>query len=328
VRVLIVAVLLAFSAVQAQAQNADVRGLYDRIDRLERDLQTLQSQLARGGTSAVVVTSPAANVANGKISAAASSAASDRLDSLEDQLRDLTGKVEEASHKATQAASKLDRFQADSELRFKDLSDQVHALQPPPPAEAQSQATPDVPAASAAAAPATPAAGKKQTPPNNSAENVGLAPGPQVLGTLSDKDLKKAGVAAAAAAPKDPKAAYDAAYALYQGNDFAGASDAFKAFLTKYPEHQLAPSATYWVGESFYAQKDYKSALTAFADGYKKFPNSTKAADLLFKMGQSFGQLNMAKQACGSYKLLFEDHKDMPDRLRKAATADKAKLGC
>ena len=45
-------------------------------------------------------------------------------------------------------------------------------------------------------------------------------------------------------------------------------------------------------------------------------------------MGQSFGQLNMTKQACGSYKLLLEDHKDMPDRLRKAATADKAKLGC
>ena len=65
-----------------------------------------------------------------------------------------------------------------------------------------------------------------------------------------------------------------------------------------------------------------------FADGYKKFPNSTKAPDLLFKMGQSFAQVGMAKEACSSYKRLFDVHKDMPDRLRKAAATEKAKLGC
>ena len=327
-RILIVALVLAFGAAQAQAQNADVRGMYDRLDRLERDLQTMQSQMARGG-SPVVVTSPAAanvGAANGKMAPAAMTGVSDRLDSLEDQLRELTGKIEEANHKAAQASQSLERFQSDAELRFKELTDQVHALQAPPPAP-EAAANADAPAAAAPAAALPAAGGKKQTPPNNSAENPGLAPGPQVLGTISDKDLKK-GAAAAKDAPKDPKAAYDAAYALYQSNDYAGAGEAFKAFLSKYPDHQLAPSATYWVGESAYAQKDYKSALTAFADGYKKFPNSTKAADLLYKMGQSFGQLNMTKQACGSYKLLLEDHKDMPDRLRKAATADKAKLGC
>ena len=140
----------------------------------------------------------------------------------------------------------------------------------------------------------------------------------------------KKGAAASAAAPaaKDPKAAYDAAYALYQGNDFAGAAEAFHNFVVKYPDHQLASSAFYWVGQSTYAQKDYKSALTIFADGYKKFPESNKAADFLYKMGESFGQLNMTKQACGAYKLLFEDYPDMPDRLKKAAKADKAKLGC
>jgi tol-pal system protein YbgF len=211
-------------------------------------------------------------------------------------------------------------------MRFKEINDQLH---PPQPAAA---AAPEP--EPAIAAPSAVAGGKKQpTVPNNSAENVGLAPGPQVLGTISDKDLKKGAAAAPAAAtakeiPKDPKAAYDAAYALYQSNDFAESGSAFKAFLAKYPEHQLAPSATYWVGESSYAQKDYKAALVTFAEGYKKFPNSTKAPDLLYKMGQSFAQVGMTKEACSSYKRLFDVHTDMPERLRKAATADKAKLGC
>lgn len=330
-RVLIVALFLAFAAVQVQAQNYDDRGLYDRIDRLEREIQTLQSQLARGGASSLVVTSPSAQggavAKNGQMPAGIA----DRLDDLEDQLRQLTGKVEEANHQAGVTATKLERFQADVELRFKELSEQIH----PPQSAAAPQEEPAVPETPA---PPSPGGKKQPVPPNNSAENPGLAPGPQVLGTISDKDMKKSAAAApkeaaakeaaAKEAPKDPKAAYDAAYALYQGNDFAGSAEAFKAFLAKYPEHQLAPSATYWVGESAFAQKDYKTALVSFADGYKKFPNSTKAPDLLFKMGLSFEQVGMTKEACSSIRRLFDVHKDMPDRLRKAATAEKTKLGC
>ena len=310
VRVLVLAIIMVFTASAAMAQSYDQRAMYDRMDRLERDLQTLQSQLARGGASSLVVTSPAAqNMGNGRVSAADGSI-SDRLDDLEEQLRQLTGKVEEATFRAQQAGSKLERFQADVDLRFKEINDQLHPV--------------------AAEAPAA-AGDKGGVPPKNSAENAGLAPGPQNLGTISDKDLKKAQASpppAAAAVPKDPKAAYDAAYALYQSNDYAGAITAFQGFLAKFPDHQFAPGAQYWVGQSNYAQKDYKTALSAFADGYKKFPTSTKAPDLLYMMSKSFAQLDKDTQACSAISLLFKNHPDMPDRLRKAAAADKVKLGC
>ena len=309
-RVLVLAIFMVLTASAAMAQSYDQRAMYDRVDRLERDLQTLQSQLARGGASSLVVTSPAAqNVGNGRVNAMDGSVG-ERLDSLEEQLRQLTGKVEEATYRAQQASSKLERFQADVDLRFKEINDHLHPV--------------------VADAPAPAVGDKGVVPPKNSAENPGLAPGPQVLGSISDKDLKKAqaNAPAAAATPKDPKAAYDAAYALYQSNDYAGAGTAFQAFVAKFPDHQLTPSALYWVGQSTYAQKDYKTALTTFADGYKKFPTSTKAADLLYMMGKSFSQLDMGSKACSAISLLFKNHPDMPDRLRKAATADKAKLGC
>jgi tol-pal system protein YbgF len=166
----------------------------------------------------------------------------------------------------------------------------------------------------------------------NRADGPVLAPGPQVLGTIASKDLKKGVEAPPAAAPaptpKDPKAAYDAAYALYQARDYAGATEAFKNFIAKFPEHQLVPSAIFWQGEAAYAQNDYKTAASYFGEGYRKFPSSTKAPDLLYKLGKSFAQLNMTKEACRAFKLLSENHPDMPERLRKASSADRTKLGC
>lgn len=331
---LCVAVLLTVGG-GAWAQSADVRPLYDRVDRLERDIQTLQSQLANSG-SPVVVTSPAAQGAvrsnGGGVSPAGALDLSDRLDSLEQQMQELTGKLEEANHKATLNSQRLDRMQADIDLRFKELQSQGQPQQTGDAAQPQGQA----PAATMAGA--TPAASKGPTPPDNSAGSSGLAPGPQVLGKISPKDVKKgvdasaadeeAAAPAAAPAPTTPKAAYDAAFAMYQARDYAGATQAFKTFATKYPEHQLVPSAVFWQGEAAYAQGDYKTAASIFGEGYRKYPSSTKAPDLLYKLGKSFAQLNMTKEACRAFKLLGENHPDMPERLRKASATDREKLGC
>jgi hypothetical protein len=36
----------------------------------------------------------------------------------------------------------------------------------------------------------------------------------------------------------------------------------------------------------------------------------------------------MNKQACTSLALLFQEHPGMPDRIRRAATVNRRKLGC
>lgn len=355
---LCVAFLLAVSGA-AQAQSNDVRALYDRVDRLERDIQTLQAQLARGDTSALVVTSPTAtHSANGGGGGAIGT--SDRLDSLESQIQTMTGKLEEANHRAMLNAKQLERLQADMDLRFKELQSPASQTSPPqtmgpqttgdaqPPGQVPGQAGDKGASLQMPAVTAGAEGGKPPMPPNNSAENPGLAPGPQVLGTIPAKDIKKgpdvvpeapaptkeAAKEAVAkelkdlAAPKDPKAAYNAAYAQFQARDFAGALTAFKSFIAKFPEHQLVPSAIYWEGESAYAQEDYKTAASYFGEGFRKYPNATKAPDLLFKLGQSFGQLKMTKEACRAYKLLSETFPDLSSRLKKASSAERSKLGC
>jgi tol-pal system protein YbgF len=75
--------------------------------------------------------------------------------------------------------------------------------------------------------------------------------------------------------------AYDAASNLFRKNDFAGAINAFRAFVLEYPQSQLAPNAEYWIGISFANLKDYKNAVAVQEALLRNYPQSPKASDAL-----------------------------------------------
>ncbi|MCO6705058.1 tetratricopeptide repeat protein, partial [Streptomyces sp. CHB9.2] len=77
-----------------------------------------------------------------------------------------------------------------------------------------------------------------------------------------------AGAPAASSEPGDPakeKLYYDAAFDLIKAKDFDKASQAFNAFLRKYPNSQYAGNAQYWLGEVNLAKGDLQAAGQAFA---------------------------------------------------------------
>jgi tol-pal system protein YbgF len=325
---------VAFAPLPASAQS-DTRALYDRIERLERDLSTMQAQAARGGSGPTVIRSPAAN--DGSVAGNMASRLEDRINELEDSNRFLTGKIEEANFKNAQVMKQLERMQADIDLRFKELQDprpQSSSSQPQPQPQ-QGMTMPGPGATTPNGAPVLiPPKGIK--PGANSADNDGPAPGPQTLGQLPQKDAKKAEAqaeqapsASAPAKPKDAQTAYDDAYTLAQKGDYDGAERGFQAFLKQNPTHQLAGNAQYWLGDIAFSQrKDFAQSAKLFGEAYKKYPKHTKAPDMLYKLGASFGQLDMKDQACRTYALLFAEHPGMADRIKRAATGDKQRLGC
>lgn len=325
------ALMFGATPISAAWAQADTRALYDRIERLERDLMTMQAQSARGGGS-TVVRSPAAN--DGSVAGSMASRLEDRINELEDANRFLTGKIEEANFKASQLAKQLERMQADIDLRFKDMEGAKGGQGSP--SATQPQQGMSMPGPSAAT---TPSGAPVLIPPKgvqpgvNSADNDGPAPGPQNLGSMPAGALKKgeaqAQSQAAKAAPKDPQAAYEEAYALAQKGDYDGAERGFQAFLKAHPNHQLAGNAQYWLGDIAFSQrKDFAASAKLFGEAYKKYPTHTKAPDMLYKLGASFGQLQMKDQACRTYALLFAEHPGMADRIKRAATGDKQRLGC
>ncbi|CAG8870659.1 Cell division coordinator CpoB [Pseudomonas fluorescens] len=105
-----------------------------------------------------------------------------------------------------------------------------------------------------------------------------------------------AGAAAGAAAAQQPAAStepgdpakeklyYDAAFDLIKAKDFDKASQAFAAFLRKYPNSQYAGNAQYWLGEVNLAKGDLQGAGQAFAKVSQLYPKHSKVPDSLYKL--------------------------------------------
>ncbi|EJL03748.1 MULTISPECIES: tol-pal system protein YbgF [Pseudomonas] len=105
-----------------------------------------------------------------------------------------------------------------------------------------------------------------------------------------------AGAGAGAAAPAAPAASgepadpakeklyYDAAFDLIKAKDFDKASQAFAAFLRKYPNSQYAGNAQYWLGEVNLAKGDLQGAGQAFAKVSQLYPKHAKVPDSLYKL--------------------------------------------
>ncbi|WP_347901644.1 tol-pal system protein YbgF [Pseudomonas purpurea] len=110
-------------------------------------------------------------------------------------------------------------------------------------------------------------------------------------------DMNAAGAAAGAGAATQPPAAssepgdpakeklyYDAAFDLIKAKDFDKASQAFSAFLRKYPNSQYAGNAQYWLGEVNLAKGDLQGAGQAFAKVSQLYPKHAKVPDSLYKL--------------------------------------------
>lgn len=315
-----------FLASPARAQT-DTRGLVDRLDRLERDLNTMQSQLYRnqGGSGPTVITSPRATSGapttpssggSSSLSGDTYSRLDERLSALEQQLRDLTGQVEKANFTAGQVSTKVDRMQADNDVRFKDLEQKTSGIVPPPAGQP--------PATGAANQPA--AAGKPDFNPT-----MGTP-----AGNLSHPGDKPS-AAPAAAAPSSSGPAlvgktsaeqYDYAFGLLRAGDNDGATKAFQAFVTQHPQDPLAGNAMYWLGRIPFSQGDFETAAPLFLDAYRKYPKSAKAAESLLNVGLSMSNLGKKKEACAAIGRFNTEFPDASDNLKRQASVEKQKLGC
>jgi tol-pal system protein YbgF len=292
----ILAFLLTLSA-PAWAQQNDTRGLVDRLDRLERDLNSLQSQVYRGGGSRSGGSSSGGGDAN--LSGNVYAMLDDRINKLEAQMQDLTGQIEKTQFDINQLTSKLDRAAADTDFRLKQLEGKG--------------------APAAAPVPETPApdAGKSAN------ADTGLAPASGFLTHPGDKKEPPPLLPAKPAAEQ-----YDYAFGLLKNSDYDGATKSFQAFLAAHPSDPLAGNAAYWLGQMSFAQGHYDQAAVIFLDAYTKYPKSAKAGESLLKVGLSMANLNKKKEACAALHRFQSEFPDASDSLKRQATAERQKQGC
>lgn len=272
----------------ALAQEANLKTLMDRIDRLQRELVTLQRQVYRGETP------PAGAGASkgGDVSQPQAARIELRLSQFEQQLRALTGQLEEHSYRLGQASQRLDKLVADVDDRLQRL--ESGTLQPITEPEGDGAGTLGKVSAAEVAA-ATPTA---------AAAGAGVLP------------------------EGSPQEQYDHAFQLLAQTQYRDASTAFNAFVQQHPEDELAGNAKYWLGETYYVQGQYAEAAVTFAEGYQIYPESAKAPDNLLKLGKSLAALKQTEDACGTFAELIKRYSAASPTIIQQAKSERKRLSC
>ena len=342
--------LAPMTRAQQQQDNRDIRPMLDRLDRLERDINLLQRQVYRGGAGSAPVPAAPPGDANSALNFEM------RMGRIEDQMRNMTGQIEETSYKIEQLRQNLEKLQSDIEFRFSQIeggsnlanssvargappasSPPMTSLQPAPPPPQTSQSAPlqlRPPSGGGSAG----GDGQQLGTQPHVLGMVRVPEGQELVGAQSSNPILGPGAAQAATPPPgqpqaggaagSPQDQYNSAFSLLRQARYEDAEQALRGFVQRYPRDTLAPAAQYWLGETFYVRKDYTNAAAAFADGYEKYAKSPKAPDFLLKLGMSFANSGQKDNACKAYKRLDQDYPQAAGEIRDRSGAEKKRLGC
>ena len=122
------------------------------------------------------------------------------------------------------------------------------------------------------------------TPENSSTGGDSNAPSAAAGASAGAASAQAPSAGSEPADPAKEKLYYDAAFDLIKAKDFDKASQAFAAFLRKYPNSQYAGNAQYWLGEVNLAKGDLQGAGQAFAKVSQLYPKHAKVPDSLYKL--------------------------------------------
>jgi tol-pal system protein YbgF len=274
-----------------------------------------------------------------------------RVTQLEEEIRRLSGTIEELNFQVLQMQEQMRKMQEDNEFRFQELEKGGTGASNKK-SEAVSPARTDGAAGSTTSgstdttATATPDNGASQ---DNSASQDGSTtamPGVE-LGTITvDKNgnvqsTTATGVqnatpnppsdgTAVAALPStdDPDELYRNAYEFILSGDYPTAEAGFRDHISRFPADPRAADAHYWLGESMLAQKKYRDAAEVFLAANRDYPDAAKAPDMLLKLGVSLKGLNQRDVACATFKEVGKRYPRASDALKQRLKQEQALTGC
>lgn len=217
-----------------------------------------------------------------------------RIMQLEEQVRNLTGQVEDLGFQMLQMEEKIRKMQEDMEFRLQDLESGMAT----PPSGGTANGT----AASTGAAPANP------EPPVSANVPADLPEGAE--GGGDDADF------------------YKLAYDLILSGDYQQAEEAFGEFVLSYPDSPLLPDASFWLGESMLAQQKYNEAAKTFLNAYQAYGDSDKAPEMLLKLGQSLAGMDNKEAACATFAEVPTRYPDASQAVLAKAQSELRANGC
>lgn len=290
----LVLLLLVFLPVFAIAQQ-DPGQLQFRIEKLERDLNVLQGEYYRNrsGNSNVSINDVSDDDAKKLLQQQQQfqAAIELRLSQIDDQLRQVNGKLEEQEFANNKLKEDLRKLNEDMNFRLAALEKDKAAAQ----------------------------------------KEADKGDGSKQLGTVVIDPNKQEFVKGKEAQKKDlgdPKKRYDEAFDLFRQSKYSEAEKALRAYIRDFPKEENVGSAYFWLGETYYARKDYEPASVEYLKGYRKAPTGPKAPDSLLKLALSLAGTKKHTEACTVLEKLNKEFPHAAAPIRRKAEVERTKLRC
>lgn len=237
-----------------------------------------------------------------------------RLTSVEDQIRVLTGKVEQVDFVMRRMDQAIQRLQADTDGRIAKLESAMANVN---------------------------AAPQRAAAPASTTEEESSVDAPSVSGTLGGMKVRGDKVTGATLNPKTPplpekpadygltpQEQYDRAFGLLRQANYDDAEKAFKTFIDKNPKDKLLDNAKYWYAETFYVRGKFGDAAVAFAEAFEQNQKGTKAPDSLLKLAMSLASVDKVPDACNTLGALKAKYPTASATIRARADQERTRLKC
>lgn len=280
-----------------------------------------------------------------------------RIQQLEEEIRQLNGRIEEMSFQLLQMQEQMRKTQEDNEFRFQELEKSENgaagrpaatAATPQPAAPADDVAriieTPPVGQSGAAETPGAPETvlgaidfdqnGNPRNVSRNDVDNSsglpGVDPGPGLpaQGQANGTDPGQVPDTQQTASLGSESDTYQVAYNHVLTGDYALAEQGFTQYLSEFPEGERAADASFWLGEAQYSQAKYTESAKTFLNAHQTYDKSPKAPEMLLKLGMSLAALDNSETACAT---LSEVKKRYPNAQRPVlakVSSEQKRLGC
>ena len=195
-----------------------------------------------------------------------------QLQSLQAELRQLRGLVEEQRH----AIEMLDRKRIDDYLDLDHRLSVVH----------QSQVE------------------AKPAPDKEEGLNFSFVPMVATQPAVSTFDQAEPPLSVEAEA----KQAYRQSYQLVKDREFERAQTSLTDFIQRYPSSSYIPNAYFWLGELQYLAMELPLSRDSFISLIEQYPQHKKVADAKFKLGKVYHQLGQSAKARSTLESVLSDH--------------------
>lgn len=282
-----------------------------------------------------------------------------RVSVLEEQVRQLTGRIEDLNFQLLEMQERMRRMQEDNEFRFQQLEekrgdlndgggevatkdeDGFIRLGKPEPSDQQAGSA-DTGGEVAATSPKRTIDGVEIYDGQGGVDsNVGNSLGTIQFdenGNIIDSTIGKPldltsrlnnpGVDPVESLPQNPEDLYRLGFDQVQTGRYEDAEKVLVAFSDRYPEHPRLPEARFWLGESYLGRAQFRQAAEVYLDVQKRWPNSKFGPQSLLKLGVSVAGMNQRELACATFAEVLQKYPNASRAIRRNVAFEQRAAKC